>query len=134
MSFEALQQEMTKQKERLSKYMDKWIALLLLDRWSIGVDYHAHKCEDDPGTNAEVSVLWEYKSADLAFYLPQFDGYADNHVELIVVHELCHILVNMMKRERGKEDPHEERTVTEIARALLHVDRQRQEKQGAKRR
>lgn len=63
-------------------------------------------------------VDWRYGTATIYFNLPGFVGLDDEEVELAVLHELVHILVNEM---REGERHHEERVVTGLTKAFLWV-------------
>lgn len=116
--------EQVSQKERIQRAFDKWIPRLGLSWWDIEVDYY-----DDPGEIVEqfrsddghlvpalVDVLWMYATAKVSVNLPAFDDMPPAKVERIIVHELCHILVNEM---REGELHHEERVVTGLTKAIF---------------
>lgn len=110
--------------DTIRKYIDAWMRPLGLLWWEVKVNYY-----DDPETvldkfgNDDAVVLartttyWEYGTATIDFNLigiQQLDN--EGEVEMMVVHELCHILVSEM---REGEIHHEERVVTGLTKAFM---------------
>ena len=111
----------------LKEAFAKWIPRLGLAWYDLEVVYY-----DDPGeilqrfrqadnggvVPAFVAANWMYADAKISVNLPAFDELDADKIEKIVVHELCHILVNEM---REGELHHEERVVTGLTKAFFWV-------------
>lgn len=105
----------------------KWIPRLGLAWWDLQIIYY-----DDPQeiinrfriiesgemVPATVTAQWMYADAKISINLPAFEYIEDADIERVVVHELCHILVNEM---REGELHHEERVVTQLTKAFFWV-------------
>lgn len=59
---------------------------------------------------------WPYRKATINFWFNATTDLDDEDLEEVVVHELCHILVNQM-REKGIV--HEEAVVTALSKAFI---------------
>lgn len=105
----------------------KWIERLGLGWWDIEVAYY-----DDPAeviqkfhsyeggvAAANVSAEWMYGKAQINVNLPAIAHLNEDDIEKIVIHELCHIMVNEM---REGELHHEERVVTWLTKAFLWAE------------
>ena len=110
--------------ELLKQAFDRWIHRLGLAWWTIEVIYY-----DDPAeivkrfrNDGDILVLartfteWKYGTATIWITLPAWDQVEDDDIEVPVVHELMHVLVNEM---REGELHHEERVVTQLTKALF---------------
>lgn len=107
---------------------DKWIPRLGLAWHDIEIVYY-----DDPYeiinrfrvietgemVPANVTAQWMYADAKININLPAFEFIEDAKIERVIVHELCHILVNEM---REPEMHHEERVVTGLTKAFFWVE------------
>ncbi|KKL89323.1 hypothetical protein LCGC14_1915860 [marine sediment metagenome] len=74
--------------------------------------------------------------ATVAFNISALKELDDHDLEVVVVHEMCHVLVNEMRADRGGEPTHgsvahEERVVSTLAQAFLTV-RDQGEREGRK--
>ncbi len=122
-------------KRRVHKLLDEWATgakprIVPLKGWILEITYSLAVTNTATGEQAaaDCTANWAYKRAEMTFYLPALQEMADLDVELVIVHELCHALVNEM-REWGTHfnntDPelparrHEERVVTELALGFL---------------
>lgn len=106
----------------------KWIPRLGLAWWDIEIVYY-----DDPNeiiqrfriietgemVPANVTAQWMYADAKININLPAFELIDPGVIERVVVHELCHLLVNEM---REGEIHHEERVVTQLTKAFFWVE------------
>jgi hypothetical protein len=121
--------ELSKCEILLQSYIDYWIPVLGLGSWSrITSTCHPDSHPVNSGTLGEAAVNWRYMEADINFYLGCMLGLDAKRIEYIVVHELCHCLVNEMRDENSEEDhqhkyliPHEERVVCNLAMAFLRL-------------
>ena len=111
-------------RKQIKKLFDKWTYLLGLRWWNVTINYI-----DDPQeiirifrvTDEDVCIAksycdWRYATCNIYVNLPQLKQMDDQQVEMTIVHELCHALVNEM-REDGID--HEERVVTGLTKAFL---------------
>ena len=111
-----------KQRQRIRKCFEKWRIWLGLEHWQISLHYSdegltAGADADGWKTTARCSVQWQYMKARIDWDVPAIaDIEKDSDLDEIVVHELCHILVNEMREEGIK---HEERVVTSIENAIM---------------
>lgn len=124
--------EYREQKKRVQKYLDKWITPLGLRWWKIDVVWdRATHCDSDPPGGSEhcaahVKCRWEYLEATVTFHLLQLIEQKDDDLEKVIVHELCHVLVNEMRAPIAPNDEthaewmkHEERVVSTLACAFI---------------
>jgi hypothetical protein len=122
-------------KRRVQKLLQEWATganprIVPLKGWILEISYSLAVTNTSTGEQAaaDCTANWSYKRAEMTFYLPALAEMADLDIELAIVHELCHALVNEM-REWGphfnNSDPdlparrHEERVVTELALGFL---------------
>jgi hypothetical protein len=119
-----------KAKKLIKKYLGKWLKPLGLLWWDVTVIYY-----DDPEeiikifTPPESGILvcattwadWRYGTATLCINLSVFENMVEEKVEVAILHELIHILVNEMKEGEQK---HEERVVTQIQKAFLWTEQE----------
>lgn len=111
-------------RDTLKTLFGQWIDRLGLAWWEITVNYYSDPAEivrrfhqDEDRTVAAITLAdWQYGIATIDVNLTAFDGMSPEAVEKIVIHELCHILVNEM---REGELHHEERVVTGLTKAFL---------------
>lgn len=123
--------ELTKYEQLIDSFVAYWVPVLGLDSWSritthVRPDSHA----GISGTIGEATVNWRYMEANIDFYLGALVGtnYESERIEYIVLHELCHCLVNEMRDENSTEDnqhkyliPHEERVVSNLAMSFIRL-------------
>jgi predicted SprT family Zn-dependent metalloprotease len=74
------------------------------------------KRKDGHQTGIRITARWEYLEAYLEVNTPAIAELSDIELEVAIVHELCHILVNEM-REGGIK--HEERVCSRLSQAFL---------------
>ncbi len=121
-----------KLKRNLEKIRFKWQTCMGLRWWSIKFIFDRVPSDttrpDGYFCQASTVVRWEYLSATITFNMPLLVECKDKHLEEIVVHELCHVLVNEMRQWAedeipvGKKDEgmkHEERVVTCMTSAFI---------------
>jgi hypothetical protein len=119
----------TKELSPISKIVDdlikKWIPRLGLELWTITCDYcDSHKfieIEDSKTAVAFCHVRWPYLTATIRFNKDHLQDENPNNLELIVVHELMHIIVNEMRDDNQNSIDHEERVSTVLAKAFLRI-------------
>lgn len=108
-------------RKKLRKYINAWAQPLGLLWWKIDVYYHVDKKHirkvfKPKHARAQVNSDWRYCEATIHFNVPSFANLSDTEIEMVVLHELVHILVCEM---REGEMHHEERVVTGLTRAFL---------------
>lgn len=126
--------EYNQQVARLQKLADKWLLPLGLLWWKVTFSYVRDSDLPTRGDSnkfsciANTSVAWEYCDANLTFSIKEVLDKKDDELEEIFVHECCHILINEMRQWADDEIPvakcdeamkHEERVVTNLAKAFL---------------
>lgn len=112
------------QRELIKEMFVKWIPRLGLAWWDLTITYYDEPAEivrvfrdgDDGVVAARVRANWMYAEASIDVNAPLLESMDADKIERIVVHELCHILVNEM---REGELHHEERVVTGLTKAIL---------------
>jgi hypothetical protein len=124
--------KLEKYEKLVRQYIDYWIPVLGLDNWSrIDITCSPSTKPDQDGVLGETVCLWQYLEADLIFYLGEFikNDPDDERIEYIILHELCHVIVNEMNPyPQDSEErsiyrkyvvPHEERVVTQLALSFM---------------
>ena len=115
-------------RKTINKLINKWTYRLGLKWWQVRVDYY-EKPNDIIRTfgndNIDKTVVarsicdWRYATCTLQINLPILLEMNKRDAEFVIVHELCHALVNEM-REEGID--HEERVVTGLTKAFLWTE------------
>lgn len=113
--------------KKLKQICNKWIYRLGLKWWEVELNFVIDKAEAYKmfGYDQESVVVarsfpdWRYMTCRIYFNFPAMKSKSEIEVEKIVIHELCHALVNEM-REEGLE--HEERVVTTLTKAFLWTE------------
>ena len=109
----------------IRKFFSTWTAPLGLAWWHIDVLYYDDPAEivkrfatdlQDGVVLARTYADWRYATANIHINTPAFDDLTDDEIERVVLHELCHILVNEMQEG---EKHHEERVVTGLQKAFM---------------
>jgi hypothetical protein len=113
-------------KHRIEQLFDYWRERMGLKWWSLVVHFVRDTGEfrvdgeRKPETVACCEADWRYLKASLSFNMLACADLADGELEYVVVHELCHVLVN---ETRGPDlmayKGHEERVTTTIAKAFI---------------
>lgn len=124
--------EYTAQKKRVKSIWDKWSNMLGLRTWQrVSIEYFRddvlprHDGESDrtpTAAVADVRTHWQYRTAHVRICLPAAMNEDDYNLEYIIVHEMCHMLVNEMREEEDRHN-HEEHVVTGLAMAFGWVER-----------
>lgn len=105
------------------KTFDWWLTQLGLKWWKVTILYiddidtiHSHFSED---VVMKCWADWRYMTATIEVNLLKLRTLeSKQEIESVIVHELCHILVNEM-REDGID--HEERVVTTLQKAFMWI-------------
>lgn len=109
--------------KHISKLFGKWIERLGLNWWNIQVVLYDdprdiamrfHE-DDDVICTALTSADWKYGSAKISVNFPAWKDVTEEEANYMILHELCHILVNEMHEP---DRHHEERVVTSLAKAF----------------
>lgn len=122
--------EYDRNRDRILKLKDKWLAPLGLLWWQIELEYSrepllpddAQDRKDDYCTLARCYAKWQYMRAKIVFNMVDVARLDDEALERTFVHECMHVLVNEM-RYYGEEGglAHEERVVCTLTNAFLWV-------------
>lgn len=111
------------QQSRIEMFLDKWLPLVGLGDWDM---YHVFNRDnvvhgaDGSLTQAAVTPQWPYMEARFEWNLTMIAQNDDDSLEEVVIHELCHCLVD----ETAGGGDNEEHAVTMLARAFCRTDRQ----------
>ena len=108
-------------RKRFSKLARAWTKRLGLAWWRVDVFYYdkipkRFKRKHGQEVAADVFAQWEYMKVDISVNLPLIAEMTKAEMEKVIVHELCHALVNEMREEGHK---HEERVCTRLTQAFL---------------
>lgn len=114
------------QQRRMERLWRKWGDRLGLYGWDVVRTYHDGdfiQADGRPSTDAAGSthVDWEYRQASIAWNTQALSKYDDAHAEVMIVHEIMHILLNEMRETDIK---HEERVATTLAWNFVNMDRE----------
>jgi hypothetical protein len=103
------------------KHINWWTCWLGLRWWSIEAIYveHINTPEEGDLVRAECSADWRYLRATLCFAYDALINCTKKEIEHLVVHELCHVLINEIHHDDQLD--HEERVVTTMTDAFLWV-------------
>lgn len=115
----------------LNQYVNEWVPILGLDSWvKISVSCVPSANTENISILGQTSVQWEYMEAHIEFFLGGLImvDLADERLEYLVLHELCHCIVNEMRDESSDKAyieqniiPHEERVVCNLAKSFLRL-------------
>ncbi len=117
--------EYRRTRKRIRSFMNPWAKTIA--RWfEINVYYAREGLSEEEvsaDTAAYCSTKWEYRRASITFSMPKVLHIRDGELEVLVVHELSHVLVHAM-RDFGKAKRRiavkiEEQTVTLLADSFL---------------
>jgi glutathionylspermidine synthase len=123
--------EYNTQKKRIKHLIDKWVPCLGLRWWAFTVAYERGELASHRANFnclAFTSTAWEYLDGKITFSLSAVANQTDDELEMVFVHECCHILVNEMRNWESRDlTPeqqrdylnHEERVVTMLAKAFI---------------
>ena len=121
------------QRARAAAIFDWWEPVLGLRFWRVERFYHREPSdifesgEANSGTAAVIWAKWQYIEARIDINTPLLPEFDDDRLEDVIVHELCHALVNELK-EPDPDGKHEERVVSHLSAAFRQVrDRARAE-------
>lgn len=127
--------ELRLQRARVERLLKRWAGPLSLSAWHL--EHHFVTNPDDipseSGKTGDVvvpaaltDVSWEYAHGSIVWNLPVLHHMSEEQLELCVVHELMHVLVNEMRADGRSQQtahvnglPHEERVCTMLARAFI---------------
>ncbi|HEU4609985.1 MAG TPA: hypothetical protein VFS31_17815 [Chitinophagaceae bacterium] len=114
-------------KRRIQKYIIKWKHLMWMGPINIDIDYvRGYATGELTGSAANVKNLpgWPYQDFTIEFFLAMLADYSEDDLEMVIIHELCHILVAPITHPTSEGMPEEvsrnlmEHTVTNMARAF----------------
>lgn len=115
-----------KARKLIDRYMNKWTYCMGLGWWRVdGYYLKGKEAKKEFPRNGQDTTLarayadWRYSIASVYFNMPAIKGMEPKEIENMVIHELCHVLVNEM---REGELHHEERVVTTLTKAFLWTD------------
>jgi hypothetical protein len=77
------------QRKEIINYINKWRPKLFLHQWNFEVVYH-----DDPQEIcAKIEMKPEYKNASISIHSDIFQNLKKDELEEVIVHELCHCII-----------------------------------------
>lgn len=142
-SQEVPKKEFNELTRRIVKISRKWRKLLLLDHWSITV-FVANEMATEEGAYhpQDINGYWEvamsttsdpyYMTASITVYAPIVRDFDDAQIEESLVHEYMHVYVSSMVK--GKHLKEEEAVVTLLARTMLGLQNEGNNKKSRPRR
>jgi hypothetical protein len=109
-----------KTKGRITDLLDKWQGPLGFKWWSISHTFLREEDSEEPDTAARCHTRWQYRKANIRFYMPTCAELDDTELEWVVVHELSHVLVAPIEDYSDSNTAQmSEYAVECVARALL---------------
>jgi predicted metallopeptidase len=118
------EKDLTKYKRTVERVLNKWVKLLGLDRCTLTIEFSDESKTSEEGMSviAETSASWQYNAAYIIFYLANFNKVKPDRIEMAIIHELIHILVNEMRNYSASDGTeHEERVVCSLTDAVLNA-------------
>ena len=110
-----------KMRRKLHKLFDVWITRMGLKWWTIDVVYHRktpkHMMRKCAVQNAHIYADWQYLHATVHVNMPALVGMSAEAQERIVIHELCHALIDETYERKGSHG-HHERVATCLTKAF----------------
>lgn len=119
-AFDFVGESMTSAHTEVDKHLTYWLPLLNLDTWNVSVNFEPEISPHRPECIASMNASWCYKEAAMTCYLPNLAKMKDRQIEYVVVHELCHVMVCMMRNRKSKVEM-EEAVVTELAKSFMRT-------------
>lgn len=114
--------EFEKAKKRVTALFKKWTKDLGLKWYKVGIIYKmgdAPSRGDDYIAPMMVQSRWMYRTATITVWIEDIPK-DDDDLERMIVHELCHILVEPMRDDEVTDN--EEMVVESLARAFLWAE------------
>lgn len=107
------------QKKRVQKCVDKWFKTLGLGWYEVDIVWSRTIDTTSPDCVGRATTSWQYRQAEVVFFLPNVENLSNEKIESIVVHEFTHILTSAISIyiPEGHEQNNEYATEC-VARAL----------------
>lgn len=116
--------EYEKQRTRIEKLIVKWADIFQLTWHNVDFVYRRSLHPTVPDRGAETDSSWQYRSATITFYLPRAINAIDKDVEMMVIHEFCHIVLSPMTQAMVDNTEFEMEFATEsMARVIYNAKR-----------
>lgn len=108
------------QKARVQKLIDKWFKPLGMGWFQVTMTWQRERDEKQPRTAAKTITSWQYRNAEIIWFVPAIPDNDDDFLEGIVVHEFTHILLAPLLAVDHEDDlPLQHEYATEcVARAI----------------
>lgn len=111
-------------KRKVRAAFEKWILLLGLRYWQCDLEHRRipfpDKRDDGHVILAKCFCKWQYRQVTVEYSAFDMAKMNKEEVERVIVHELCHALVNEM-RESDEDGKHEESVVSGLTSAFIWV-------------
>lgn len=109
---------------RVGHLVDRWVDLMAMEHIDIvnlfSDGLHGEEADTPEVTAAITTASWEYRKAEIHWYLPMVAAMSDEGLEEVVVHELCHVLLGPLKDHiKAGANKLEELATENAARAIL---------------
>ena len=105
------------QRKRVLALAEKWQKRMDLEYITFRHEFSEAERADDRDCEGTTAANWQYRDALFTWYLPRISLLDPDHVELLVVHELVHVLLNPIDPKTHKKRL--EFVTESIARALI---------------
>jgi len=116
-----------KQKKLIRGYVRKWRDILFLQQWAFGTEYH----NDIEKKGVVITMQPEYKNAVISINVSVLKDCEKDELEEIIVHELCHAIVQPLvhiaveasmgrQASQSEIDWHKECVTQHFARAIYY--------------
>lgn len=109
-------------KARIQKLIDKWYHTLGLGWYRTDMVWARDHDEEKRDTAARTKWSWQYRTAEITWFLPVCMNQNDEELERIVVHEFAHILTGSMAQNAPDTDEYSqmmEYGTETVARSLM---------------
>lgn len=107
---------------RVSALFEMWMERLHLDWMYVGLFFSDNVRSDDENCAMDTDTKWQYRSAKINVYLPAIAHNDDDDIELLLLHEFVHVMVNPMESLiKERDTDRSELAVENVARAIWEV-------------
>lgn len=107
-------------KDLVNKYIKKWTPILGLENQRIKLRWKNERLVAESGLETLMNTLacWHLLQATITMYIPSLKALDKEELELTVVHELLHVVLDEM---REYDEKHLERVCETMARSFVRL-------------
>jgi hypothetical protein len=121
-------------RKRVLKWINHYVHLMSLEDWDIKLAFfregmESNKPDDECwASTLSVAAYWEYQKAIINVNCISVDAIDDDELEKAIIHELNHIVISPMHRDKKGIVEREEFAVSRFSRILYNVTHPKKEK------